>query len=138
MAMGGEVNGPQGLKGILEGVQNAFIGPTSWESTFIATVTIFVIAAPVLLVGLTLSGVLSAFVLGLFTFRAFGGQGTAIVFLYFLLVSNLLAVSSSLILSRLEFRNIYSFNKVLRCSSQEIVNWKLKILVSICSTDLLP
>jgi len=77
--------GPQGLKGILEGVQNAFIGPTSWESTFIATATIFVIAAPVLLVGLSLSGVLSAFVLGLFTFRAFGGQGTAIVFLYFLL-----------------------------------------------------
>ena len=133
VAMGGELYGPQGLKGILEGVQNAFIGPTSWESTFIATATIFVIAAPVLLVGLSLSGVLSAFVLGLFTFRAFGGQGTAIVFLYFLLVSNLLIVSSSLILSRLDFRGFFSFNKVLWCSSQEIVYWKLKVLVSSCS-----
>lgn len=137
MAMGGELYGPQGLKGILEGVQNAFIGPTSWESTFIATVTIFVIAAPVLLVGLSLSGVLSAFVLGLFTFRAFGGQGTAIVFLYFLLVSDFLIVSSFLMLSRLEFRGLFSFNKVLQCSSQEIVYWKLKVLVSSCSFRLI-
>lgn len=75
----------QGLVGIFEGVQRAFAAPASWESTVIATTTIFVIAAPVLFVGLSAPGVLSAFVLGLFTFRAFGGQGTIIVFLYFLI-----------------------------------------------------
>ncbi|CAK9267637.1 unnamed protein product [Sphagnum jensenii] len=70
---------------VVEGVQRAFQSPTSWESALIATSTIFVIAAPLLLVGLSVPGVLSAFVLGLLTFRAFGVQGTTIVFLYFLL-----------------------------------------------------
>ncbi|KAH9532439.1 hypothetical protein CY35_19G094600 [Sphagnum magellanicum] len=70
---------------VMEGVQRAFQSPTSWESALIATSTIFVIAAPLLLVGLSVPGVLSAFVLGLLTFRAFGVQGTTIVFLYFLL-----------------------------------------------------
>jgi uncharacterized protein (TIGR00297 family) len=74
------------MEGIWEGVQAAFAAPAaSWESTFVATTTIFVIAAPVLFVGLSVAGVLSAFVLGLFTWHAFGGQGTVIVFLYFLL-----------------------------------------------------
>ncbi len=71
---------------VMEGVQRAFQSPTTWESALIATSTIFVIAAPLLLVGLSVPGVLSAFVLGLLTFRAFGVQGTTIVFLYFLLV----------------------------------------------------
>jgi hypothetical protein len=71
---------------VMEGVQRAFQSPTNWESALIATSTIFVIAAPLLLVGLSVPGVLSAFVLGLLTFRAFGVQGTTIVFLYFLLV----------------------------------------------------
>lgn len=75
----------QGLAGIFDGVQRAFAAPASWESTVIATTTIFVIAAPVLFVGLSSAGILSAFVLGLFTFRAFGTQGTIIVFLYFLI-----------------------------------------------------
>ncbi len=74
---------------VVEGVQRAFQSPTSWESALIATSTIFVIAAPLLLVGLSVPGVLSAFVLGLLTFRAFGVQGTTIVFLYFLLVRKL-------------------------------------------------
>ncbi len=74
---------------VMEGVQRAFQSPTSWESALIATSTIFVIAAPLLLVGLSVPGVLSAFVLGLLTFRAFGVQGTTIVFLYFLLVRKL-------------------------------------------------
>jgi hypothetical protein len=74
---------------VMEGVQRAFQSPTTWESALIATSTIFVIAAPLLLVGLSVPGVLSAFVLGLLTFRAFGVQGTTIVFLYFLLVRKL-------------------------------------------------
>lgn len=89
----------QGLAGIFEGVQRAFAAPASWESTVIATTTIFVIAAPVLFVGLSGPGVLSAFVLGLFTFRAFGGQGTIAVFLYFLIVSDRRFVKPSLIAS---------------------------------------
>lgn len=89
----GEAGYADGLFGILEGVQRAFKAPTSWESAIIATTTIFVMSAPVLLVGLSLPGVLSAFVLGLFTFRAFGGQGTTVVFLYFLLVSNVFWLS---------------------------------------------
>jgi hypothetical protein len=92
----------QGLLGIFEGVQRAFAAPASWESTVIATTTIFVIAAPVLFVGLSAPGVLSAFVLGLFTFRAFGGQGTIIVFLYFLIVSDGSSFELSLLLNASE------------------------------------
>ena len=93
------LNASQGLAGLFAGVQRAFAAPASWESTAIATTTIFVIAAPVLFVGLSVPGVLSAFVLGLFTFRAFSGQGTIIVFLYFLIVSNRGSIKLSLVAS---------------------------------------
>ncbi|XP_024392744.1 protein VTE6, chloroplastic [Physcomitrium patens] len=75
----------ESFRAVLQGVQRALRSPASWESTIIATTTIFVIAAPVLLVGLSIPGVMSAFLLGLFTFRAFGLPGTVIVFLYFLI-----------------------------------------------------
>jgi hypothetical protein len=60
---------------------------SSWESAAIATCTIFVFCAPVLLSGLSVPGFLSLFLISLFTWRAFEYQGFLIVVLYFLLVS---------------------------------------------------
>ncbi|KAH9549021.1 hypothetical protein CY35_11G118500 [Sphagnum magellanicum] len=58
---------------------------SSWESAAIATCTIFVFCAPVLLSGLSVPGFLSLFLISLFTWRAFEYQGFLIVVLYFLL-----------------------------------------------------
>ncbi len=64
-----------------------FRASSSWESAAIATCTIFVFCAPVLLSGLSVPGFLSLFLISLFTWRAFEYQGFLIVVLYFLLVS---------------------------------------------------
>ena len=77
--------------GIVESVKWAFTSlPPTWESAAIATTVIFVAGAPVMLAGLSLSGYSNAFLLALLVWRAFGGQGTLIVSLYFILVSTLL------------------------------------------------
>jgi hypothetical protein len=76
---------------IVESVKWAFTSlPPTWESAAIATTVIFVAGAPVMLAGLSLSGYSNAFLLALLVWRAFGGQGTLIVSLYFILVSTLL------------------------------------------------
>lgn len=77
---------PQSVAGIVETVKWAFTtSPASLESAAIATSTIFLAGAPVLLAGLSLSGYACAYLLGLLTWRAFGWQGTLIVSLYFVL-----------------------------------------------------
>jgi len=77
----------QGVKSVVEGLKWAFQAVPSWESAAIATCTVFVCGAPVLLAGLSVPGFFSAFLLGLLTWRAIGYQGFWIVSLYFVLVS---------------------------------------------------
>ncbi|CAK9861115.1 unnamed protein product [Sphagnum jensenii] len=75
----------QGVKSVVEGLKWAFQAVPSWESAAIATCTVFVCGAPVLLAGLSVPGFFSAFLLGLLTWRAIGYQGFCIVSLYFVL-----------------------------------------------------
>jgi hypothetical protein len=77
----------QGVKSVVEGLKWAFQAVPSWESAAIATCTVFVCGAPVLLAGLSVPGFFSSFLLGLLTWRALGYQGFCIVSLYFVLVS---------------------------------------------------
>lgn len=77
---------PQSVSGIVETVKWAFTAsPPSLESAAIATSTIFLAGAPVLLAGLSSSGYACAYLLALLTWRAFGWQGTFIVCVYFVL-----------------------------------------------------
>ncbi|XP_073394447.1 protein VTE6, chloroplastic [Physcomitrium patens] len=81
-----ELGSPQSVAGIVNTVKLALTSsPPSWESATIATTTIFLAGAPVLLAGLSLSGYACAYALGLLTWRAFGWRGTLIVSLYFVL-----------------------------------------------------
>lgn len=65
-------------------VQQAFLQvPPSWNSSLVATVTIFALGLPVLQTGLTPSGIASAFLLGTLTWRAFGAPAFLLVGAYF-------------------------------------------------------
>lgn len=59
--------------------------PSSFSTAVLVNVLIFVLGAPVLLSGLTVPAMATAFVLGTATWQAFGGGGFAIVALYFVL-----------------------------------------------------
>eukprot|EP00897_Mesotaenium_endlicherianum_P009493 jgi/Mesen1/8572/ME000497S07984 len=60
--------------------------PADNVSTLVAVGAIFVLGAPLLLAGLTLDGLASAFLLGVVTWRAFGPPGFILVATYFVLV----------------------------------------------------
>jgi uncharacterized membrane protein len=49
---------------------------------------IFVLGSPILVSGLSLSGIAAAFLLGTLTWRAFGPSGFLLVATYFIIVSN--------------------------------------------------
>ncbi|GJP44924.1 hypothetical protein CLOM_g4324 [Closterium sp. NIES-68] len=59
--------------------------PATWQSALLVTSTIFAVGLPGLLAGLTVPGVLSAFLLGVTVWRAFYWPGFLIVCLYFIL-----------------------------------------------------
>ncbi|XP_078431230.1 integral membrane protein (Protein of unknown function DUF92, transmembrane) [Wolffia australiana] len=57
--------------------------PPTWKSAALSNLLIFVVGSPLLLAGLSGSGILAAFALGTLTWRAFGASGFLIVALYF-------------------------------------------------------
>eukprot|EP00271_Cylindrocystis_brebissonii_P013622 TRINITY_DN3362_c0_g1_i3.p1 TRINITY_DN3362_c0_g1~~TRINITY_DN3362_c0_g1_i3.p1 ORF type:complete len:302 (-),score=42.11 TRINITY_DN3362_c0_g1_i3:156-1061(-) len=57
----------------------------SWSSALVVNLTVFLLGAPILLSGLTWSGMAAAFFLGTVTSRAFGTAGFTILCLYFVL-----------------------------------------------------
>ncbi|CAI5972667.1 unnamed protein product [Closterium sp. NIES-65] len=59
--------------------------PATWQSALLVTSTIFAVGLPGLLAGLTVPGVMSAFLLGVTVWRAFFWPGFLIVCLYFIL-----------------------------------------------------
>ncbi|CAI7782284.1 unnamed protein product, partial [Closterium sp. NIES-54] len=61
------------------------LSPATWQSALLVTSTIFAVGLPGLLAGLTVPGVLSAFLLGVTVWRAFYWPGFLIVCLYFIL-----------------------------------------------------
>ncbi|KAJ8420087.1 hypothetical protein Cgig2_030154 [Carnegiea gigantea] len=59
--------------------------PTSWQSAILSNAVIFALGSPILVAGLSLSGIAAAFVLGTLTWRAFGPPGFLLVATYFVL-----------------------------------------------------
>ncbi|KAK1286004.1 hypothetical protein QJS10_CPB20g01726 [Acorus calamus] len=71
-----------GLQGALDLIQ---VSPPTWESSILCNFVIFVLGSPILVTGLSASGVAAAFMLGTLTWRAFGGSGFLLVAAYFVI-----------------------------------------------------
>ncbi|XP_042413722.1 protein VTE6, chloroplastic-like [Zingiber officinale] len=57
--------------------------PPTWNSAIASNLFVFIVGSPILLSGLTISGMGSAFLLGILSWRAFGPSGFLIVAAYF-------------------------------------------------------
>lgn len=61
--------------------------PPTWQSALLSNLVIFVVGSPLLVSGLSLSGIGAAFLLGILTWRGFGPSGFFLVAAYFVIVS---------------------------------------------------
>ncbi|KAH1084015.1 hypothetical protein J1N35_023776 [Gossypium stocksii] len=59
--------------------------PPTWQSAVLSNLLIFVVGTPLLVAGLSLSGICAAFLLGTLTWRAFGSPGFLLVASYFVI-----------------------------------------------------
>lgn len=59
----------------------------TWQSALLSNIVIFILGSPILVTGLSLSGIAAAFLLGTLTWRAFGSSGFLLVATYFVIVS---------------------------------------------------
>ncbi|XP_057539332.1 protein VTE6, chloroplastic isoform X2 [Amaranthus tricolor] len=60
--------------------------PTTWQSAILSNIVIFVLGTPILISGLSISGIVAAFLLATLTWRSFGPPGFLLVAIYFVLV----------------------------------------------------
>lgn len=70
------------LSGAINLVQS---NPATWESAILSNVMIFVLGSPILVTGLSISGIAAAFLLGTLTWRSFGPPGFLLVATYFVI-----------------------------------------------------
>lgn len=75
---------PSSLQSALSVLQSS---PPTWQSSVLSNLIIFVLGSPLLVSGLSLSGIAAAFLLGTLTWRAFGSSGFLLVASYFVIVS---------------------------------------------------
>ncbi|KAK6134967.1 hypothetical protein DH2020_031304 [Rehmannia glutinosa] len=68
-----------------QAIQLAQSSPPTWQSALINNVVIFLLGSPILVSGLSLSGIAAAFLLGTLTWRAFGSPGFLLVATYFVI-----------------------------------------------------
>ncbi|MCL7027555.1 hypothetical protein MKW94_000055 [Papaver nudicaule] len=73
---------PEQLGGFIDILQSS---PPTWESSLLNNLLIFIIGSPILVTGLSTSGIAAAFLLGTLTWRAFGSSGFLLVATYFLI-----------------------------------------------------
>ncbi|KAJ4726513.1 Protein vte6, chloroplastic [Melia azedarach] len=57
----------------------------TWQSALLSNIVIFILGSPILVTGLSLSGIAAAFLLGTLTWRAFGSSGFLLVATYFVI-----------------------------------------------------
>ncbi|KAF5730761.1 hypothetical protein HS088_TW19G00357 [Tripterygium wilfordii] len=76
------VSVPGAVSEIVTLIQSA---PPTWKSALLSNVVIFILGSPILVAGLSLSGIGAAFLLGTLTWRAFGPTGFLLVASYFIL-----------------------------------------------------
>lgn len=76
------------MQGVLSDAMNLIQSahPT-WKSALFSNLLIFVVGSPILVSGLSLSGIFAAYLLGTLTWRAFGASGFLLVASYFVIVS---------------------------------------------------
>ncbi|WVZ01572.1 hypothetical protein V8G54_027641 [Vigna mungo] len=67
--------------------------PATWHSALFSNAMIFLLGSPILVTGLSLSGIVAAFLLGTLTWRAFGSPGFFLVAVYFVIVSSLFSLA---------------------------------------------
>ncbi|OVA01473.1 Protein of unknown function DUF92 [Macleaya cordata] len=70
------------VSGVLDILQSS---PPTWESSLLNNLLIFMVGSPILVTGLSLSGIAAAFLLGTLTWRAFGPSGFLLVASYFVI-----------------------------------------------------
>lgn len=59
--------------------------PATWQSAILSNLLIFLVGSPILVTGLSLSGIGAAFLLGTLTWRGFGPSGFLLVAVYFVI-----------------------------------------------------
>ncbi|KAK4398287.1 protein VTE6, chloroplastic [Sesamum angolense] len=74
--------GPGLLQQTVQMVQSS---PPTWHSALLSNAVIFLLGSPILVSGLSLSGIAAAFLLGTLTWRAFGPSGFLLVATYFVI-----------------------------------------------------
>ncbi|KAL0306613.1 UNVERIFIED_CONTAM: protein VTE6, chloroplastic [Sesamum radiatum] len=74
--------GPGLLQQAVQMVQSS---PPTWHSALLSNAVIFLLGSPILVSGLSLSGIAAAFLLGTLTWRAFGPSGFLLVATYFVI-----------------------------------------------------
>ena len=74
--------------GIRDALADAFLAsPPTWRSAAASNLAVFVAGSPLLLSGLSASGIAAAYLLGTLAWRAFGLPGFLLVVAYFVVVS---------------------------------------------------
>ncbi|XP_024960068.1 protein VTE6, chloroplastic [Cynara cardunculus var. scolymus] len=66
-------------------IQLAQLSPPTWQSAIFSNLVIFLLGSPILVTGLSLSGIGAAFLLGTLTWRGFGPSGFLLVATYFII-----------------------------------------------------
>ncbi|KAL5564102.1 hypothetical protein UlMin_027266 [Ulmus minor] len=70
---------------VTEAVKLIQSSPPTWKSAIFSNILIFVLGSPILVSGLSVSGIEAAFLLGTLTWRAFGPSGFLLVAIYFVI-----------------------------------------------------
>ncbi|KAK7272606.1 hypothetical protein RJT34_29315 [Clitoria ternatea] len=82
-------NNMQASRGVQDAVGGAMAlvrsSPATWQSSLLSNALIFLLGSPILVSGLSLSGIAAAFLLGTLTWRAFGPSGFFLVATYFVI-----------------------------------------------------
>lgn len=73
------------LGGFQEAISLIQSTPPTWSSALLSNLIIFIVGSPILVSGLSLSGIGTAFLLGSLTWRAFGPSGFLLVATYFVI-----------------------------------------------------
>jgi uncharacterized membrane protein len=92
LSSGSRADGATAAAASMEGVMTEAMkliqsaSPT-WKSAVANNLLIFVLGSPLLVTGLSASGIAAAFLLGTLTWRAYGSAGFLLVAAYFVIVS---------------------------------------------------
>ncbi|KAL3633898.1 Protein vte6, chloroplastic [Castilleja foliolosa] len=68
-----------------QAIQLVQSSPPTWHSAILSNALIFALGSPILVTGLSVSGIAAAFLLGTLTWRAFGSSGFLLVATYFVI-----------------------------------------------------